>query len=405
MRLLFVVHRYGADIAGGAETYCRLLAEHLAEAGHAVEVVTSCAVSYVDWADVLPPGITEEAGVTVHRLPVREPRDPAWFGRLSARVLSGDRLPPWHLQREWMRRQGPALQGLGAWLVDRARHGADDVANVVTYLYATTACALSTLAGRVPLVLHPTAHDEPPLRLPLYDALFHLPDAFAFLTEEEEALVRGRFGVHQPGRVLGIGADLDAAGAGADGGAAFRRAYGLGADPYLLCLGRVDASKGAPELVEWFGMYCLRRGRRVRLALVGDPVERLALPPGVVLTGIVDEGMKGSALSGALVLVQPSYFESFSMVLTEAWAHGVPALVQGRSPVLAGQARRSGGAIAYRGFAEFEAALDVLLDDPALRYRLGAAGRAYTAVQYGWPAVVARYETLVHDLLGAAARH
>ena len=69
--------------------------------------------------------------------------------------------------------------------------------------------------------------------------------------------------------------------------------------------------------------------------------------------------------------------------------------MQGRSPVLAGQARRSGGALAYTGFAEFEAALDVLLDDPAAGARLGAAGRAYIERRYAWPAVLDRYEHLL----------
>jgi Glycosyltransferase len=74
----------------------------------------------------------------------------------------------------------------------------------------------------------------------------------------------------------------------------------------------------------------------------------------VVVTGFIDEAGKQSALAGAAALVQPSYFESFSMVLTEAWAHRRPALVQGHCAVLDGQARRSGGGIPYRSYAEFE---------------------------------------------------
>ena len=60
-------------------------------------------------------------------------------------------------------------------------------------------------------------------------------------------------------------------------------------------------------------------------------------------------------LSGARAFVQPSYFESFSIVLMEAWAAGRPALVQGHCDVLLGHARRSGGAIPYFDFATFEA--------------------------------------------------
>ena len=51
MRLLYVVQRYGDDIVGGSEAACRQFAEALSNAGHSVEVVTSCARSYVTWED------------------------------------------------------------------------------------------------------------------------------------------------------------------------------------------------------------------------------------------------------------------------------------------------------------------------------------------------------------------
>ena len=91
----------------------------------------------------------------------------------------------------------------------------------------------------------------------------------------------------------------------------------------------------------------------------------------------------------------PSYFESFSIVLVEAWAQGVPALVQARCDVLNGQARRSGGAIPYGGFAEFEAAVDVLVGDERLRSALGERGRAYARANYGWPHILDMYEEFV----------
>ncbi len=74
MRLLFVVQRYGAEVAGGSETFCRSFATRLAGRGHVVEVLTSCATSYLDWADVYAPGTETLDGVRVHRLPVARTR-------------------------------------------------------------------------------------------------------------------------------------------------------------------------------------------------------------------------------------------------------------------------------------------------------------------------------------------
>jgi glycosyltransferase involved in cell wall biosynthesis len=148
--------------------------------------------------------------------------------------------------------------------------------------------------------------------------------------------------------------------------------------------------------------YKQRNPGPLALAMVGDPVRPLAPHPDVVMTGILDEPTKGAAVAGALALVQPSFFESFSMVLTEAWAQRKPALVQGHCAVLEGQVRRSGGGIPYRGFAEFEAALDRLVGDDRLRQALGDAGRRLVEQRYRWEDVLSRYERL---LARAAARH
>ena len=43
MRVLYVVQRYGEEIAGGAEQHTRAFAERLAGRGHNVTVLTTCA--------------------------------------------------------------------------------------------------------------------------------------------------------------------------------------------------------------------------------------------------------------------------------------------------------------------------------------------------------------------------
>ena len=391
MRLLVVVQRYGPDVAGGAELAARLFATRLAGRGHDVAVLTTCARSYVDWANQLPPGTSELEGVVVHRLPVAHRRVAVTFGALNSRVLLGSPPRPASLEREWMRQQGPVVPELEPWL---AAHGpAHDAVAFFTYLYYPSFVGLpAAWRAGVPTVFHPTAHDEPALALPLYDRSFQLADAFGFFTPEEGELVRRRFRAGAPSAVVGIGQDLDRPPGDVD---AFRRGAGVGDAPYLLFVGRVDRGKGAPELFDFFTVYKARRPGPLRLVVVGDPVLALPPHPEVAVVGMVDEATKGAALAGATALVLPSYFESFSMVLTEAWAHRRPALVQGRCAVLAGQARRSGGALPYRGYAEFEAAVDLLTAREGLRRRLGAAGRRYVERTYAWDAVLDRYEALV----------
>ncbi len=398
MRLLFVVQRYGTEVAGGAEAFCRLFAERLRRRDVDVEVVTSCATSYVDWADVYEPGSHVINGVPVHRLRVERPRKDELFGPLNARVMAGERPIPLYLQEEWMEMQGPVLDGFASWLDEHVE--SYDAVVFFTYLYHPTWSGLHAVAGRVPTLLHPTAHDEPPLYLPIFDFLMRLPDAVGYLTEEEEALFEQRFGRGRPSIVTGIGVELEVSGE-AD---RFRRQFELGEHPFLLYTGRIDPHKGAVELFDYFAAYKRRNPGNLKLVYIGEPVRPLDAHADVVVTGFVDDAVKEDALEAALALVQPSYFESFSMILTEAWAHTKPALVQGRCEVLAGQARRSGGALPYTGFGEFEAAVDLVTTSPSVAARLGRAGRSYVESRYEWDRVLDGYEQFVARLVSGGLR-
>jgi glycosyltransferase involved in cell wall biosynthesis len=390
VRILFVVQRYGHEVAGGAEAACRDLAWRLAARGHDVHALTSCAISYVDWADAYPPGDSVLDGVTIHRLPVSRPREDRLFGPLNGRAAWTNHMTPRFLQAEWMRFQGPDLPGLVPWL--EAHAAGFDVVVFVTYLYASTWFGLPVASALAPTVLLPAAHDEPPFWLPIFDLTLRLPAAYAFLTEEEQALVERRARVHRPSAVVGLGVDLDASGAASS----FRERFSVGDRPYLLYVGRLDPGKGSDELYDFFTTFKQRHpDSDLALVVVGEPVKPLPAHPDVITTGFVPEEVKLDAIAGCMVLVMPSYFESFSLVLVEAWAQSKGALVNGRCAVLEGQAGRSGGALPYRGYAEFEAAVELLLGQPSLCDDLGWRGRRYAVARYRWDDVLLSFEQLL----------
>ena len=74
--------------------------------------------------------------------------------------------------------------------------------------------------------------------------------------------------------------------------------------------------------------------------------------------------------------------------------------MQASCAALAGQARRSAAAVPYRGYSEFEVAVDALREDPSLADAMGAAGRNFVRREYDWEVVLDRYEALLAATVG-----
>ena len=74
MKVAFIVQRYGAEILGGSEYHCRLVAERLSRQPE-VEVLTTCAREYTTWDNAYPEGTDRVRGVTVRRFPNSQTRD------------------------------------------------------------------------------------------------------------------------------------------------------------------------------------------------------------------------------------------------------------------------------------------------------------------------------------------
>ena len=119
MKLACVIHRFGADIAGGSESHCRVVAEHLA-ADHDVTIITTCAKDHVTWKNHYPGGESQVGRLRVLRFPVARPRDLHRFMDISDLVFA-DRASPAE-QEQWFRENGPDAPEL---LDHLRRHGAD----------------------------------------------------------------------------------------------------------------------------------------------------------------------------------------------------------------------------------------------------------------------------------------
>ena len=400
MKLAVVTPRYGREVAGGAETAARLLATRLAtRPGFTVTVLTTCALDTTTWEDHYPSGATDVDGVRVHRFPVRR-RRAADFDACTDLVVRRGRRVTEREQRAWIEKQGPVAPDL----IEAIAHCDGDAISFHPFLYHPTVAGLPRVADRA--VLHPAAHDEPMLRLPLYRSVFGGAAGLAYWSEPERHLVERSFAVaSKPAVVVGLGVDV-----GEGSAAEARRVLDLDDRPYLLCLGRVDDGKGARLLAECFAHYKARRPGPLRLVFAGPVINAPTAHPDIVTVGAVTEAVKWGLLRGASALVSPSAFESFSIVLMEAWSVGTPALVNSRCAVTLDHARRSGGALAFASYAELEVELDRLAPSPtspastALRAALGRAGQDYANAHYRWPEVIDRYATFLQAISARADR-
>ena len=401
MRLAFVVQRYGDDFVGGAERYTASMAKGLAAEGHDVSVVTSCATSYEDWADVYPPGVGDEHGVTVHRLPVRAPRANDRFIPLHLRAVDTHDLPLWPwAQERWSQLMGPDMAGADDLVAEVA--ASHDVTVLVGYHYAQTLRLTEVAAAHGATVVVPTAHPEGAFHVGRVRRMFEHADRVLCLAPEEADLVAATQGHGTHIDVVPCSVDpIDPPPRSAIDAAC--EARGLRTGRYAIVVDRVDPAKGSDDAVHYASLFRRSIDADFRLAVVG-PGGAAIDDPAVVATGFVEEDDKNALVAGAAVYIKPSYMESFSLGLMEGWLLGRPALIQGRSRVLAGHAQRSGGGLTYEDYLGFEAGLATLLQQPDLATELGRRGGDYVRHEFAWDRVAPAFLEAMERAAAAGER-
>jgi glycosyltransferase involved in cell wall biosynthesis len=429
LRIAFVVHRYGPEIAGGPEHQCRLVAERLA-AQHDVDVVTTCARDSSTWKNEYPEGADRIRGVTVRRFRNVHTRNPEAFARSSALVFHNAHSRSDEL--EWLKQLGPWSPSLIDYL--RKTQQQYDVVVFFAYQYATTVLGLEISPKRSILV--PGApvgdgdNDEQALRLDIYRDVFSRPAAILYNTESERRYVQGDFSDRAAIEdVVGIGVDIpqnnpyprmpppadeestagddsqDAAGADEEPsrgfsshllarGAVFRRRHRLHG-PMLLYVGRIDPGQGCEELLEYFSS-CIEQGGDVSLALLGVKLMPVPEDSHIRFAGMVmSERERLQAFEAATVVACPSSDDRLSLSALEALSAGTPILANARNQVLVEHCVASNGGLYYADRDEFVACLKLLLNDAGLRATMGRNGREYVRRNYRWETVLGKYERVL----------
>lgn len=403
-KIAFVVQRYGVEVNGGAEYYCRILAEQLTSQ-YEVDVLTSCALEYVTWANWYPAETIDINGVRVHRFPVAHERQEGdwpnlverkikkWasseerqgMGRLRmwGRALVGKTVQRYSLL--WAQNQGPYAPGLITYL--KQNHQQYDALIFITYLYYPTIAGLN-VAPRKSIFI-PTAHDEIPIYLPVFRAVFQKPKAILFLTAAEERFVHQLFqnqAIYND--VIGVGIESTSE------TAAVSTHQLLGTDaPYVIYIGRIDKAKCCDVLFDYFIQYKEKHPSDLKLVLVGQSFLQLPDHPDILPVGFVDEDVKISLLNGAKALAIPSLYESLSMVTLESFAYGIPVIANRGCEVIKDHVEASQAGVLYTDYDSFEQAVDAILEQDTSE--MGQNGRQYVEQNYTWDKVLAKFTRAV----------
>lgn len=386
-KIAFVVQRYGQEVNGGSEAYCRELAEQMT-AAYEVDVYTTCALDYDTWNNHYPAGTEKLNGVTVYRFPTDRPRNPEVFNPLCGEIFGN----PDHddaAEERWIDEQGPyAPKVLEALSARREEYRA---VFFMTYLYWLSARGLP--AGYDRSILIPTLHDEPPVYVRAYNRVFAGAKGFAWLTPEEQAFGQKRFPfIREKPQVL-IGAGVEE-----PEGTLPPLPEKLRGLSYIVYAGRVDEGKGCAEMFRYYREYRKRHPSAPALVLIGKAVMEIPEDPGIIPLGFVSEEMKYAVMREAKALVLFSRFESLSIVLLESMMMGRPVLVTGHSEVLKGHCVRSNAGLYFMNYYEFDRALTWLLEHPEEYEVMRGNGRRYVSDYYQWKGITERIRTLIESV-------
>jgi len=383
VRIAFLVQRYGLDVNGGAELHCRLVAERLA-GYHDVEVLSSCALDYISWRDHYPPGEERVNNVLLRRFRVKQPREEHRFGLISSEVFAGPTSV--EKQRLWLREQGPFAQDLIQYL--RANIDRYDILVPYSFRYFHSYECVRLFGHKSILV--PTAEPDPAVELSVFNSTFREPRVILYNTPESKGLIENaQYNYSVPNIVTGVGIEEGKSG---DIKKVLAKHSLLG-QPYIIYIGRIDKNKGCDRLFDNFTSYIAQENLpKPYLVLLGSKIIDVPDHPMIKHLGFVSAEDKLALLKGSQLLVMPSFLESLSMVLLEAWACKKAVLANGESDVLRGQCIRANGGLYYRSKAEFIVCLKELLTNDLLRSRLGSLGYKYFRINYNWGVIKQKYE-------------
>jgi len=376
-KIAIVVQRCHEKVVGGSEAeawhYANLLKDN-----YEVHILTTTALDFESWDNVLIEGDELRDGICIKRFKVAQGRPDHWleiFKLLLDKYDENvnldkpmDRLIkcPTALQEEFIYKQGPYPEGLMKFLSEKSK----DYKAVIflTYLYATTYFGMFNVPGDK-IIFVPTLHDEPTAYLSVYKYMAKRARIILFNTQSEYEFANMLWG-KLPGYVVGMAVNT------------IEFSPSKLNFPYILYCGRVDINKGFPQLIDYFLKYKKEFLSDLHLVLTGDNKIDIPVSEYIIFKGNVPESEKFKLMSGASFFAMPSPNESFSIVTLEAMAQKIPVLASNGSRVIVDHIKNSGGGLLYNNYKSFKDGINILLKNGQEIRDMGERARKYVIENY-----------------------
>ncbi|MDP8952257.1 MAG: glycosyltransferase family 4 protein [Actinomycetota bacterium] len=175
----------------------------------------------------------------------------------------------------------------------------------------------------------------------------------------------------------------------------------------VLCVAQWIPRKGVLELVR---AWAARERSEAMLELIGDtdadPVYAASVRAAIAgssgssitVRGPVDDAVLGAAYAAADLFALPSWYEGYGIVYAEALAHGLPVLACDVGPVPGLLGEEAALLVPPGDAGALSGALDLLLEDSALRGRMSAAARRRANYLPRWKDTVAGFRRVLKEL-------
>jgi glycosyltransferase involved in cell wall biosynthesis len=385
--IALVIPWYGDDIQGGAERECNYLAHSLTCAGETVEVLTTCVKDATRdrGKNTLPAGSKPESGILVRRFPVRA-RDTGAFAEANLKIFHNR---PYDLaDEETYFREDINSPDMYRFIKEHK----DDYRCFVfiPYMYGPT------FNGRLEClekaVLIPCLHDESYAYMRKMKECVESFQGLIFLSKPESDLANKLYNLENiKTAVLGAGVDTDRS--DKCDPMAFRDKYSV-YDEFILYAGRKDIGKKTDELIRFFTEYKEKHpASALKLVLLGggELPQDVSESDQILDLGFVSPEDKHNAFAAAAFFCNPSYFESFSIVIMESWLAKRPVLVSEHCAVTTDFCLESNGGLFYKNYVEFEACTDYLLEHKDISAKMGENGFQYVMGNFTHDVIAKKY--------------